>query len=105
MNLTKYIQGYIKQADILTKRGNPAFYNNFSRLSALDRLLPLLLLTAIHPKTVVANKDNLVDVLPHPTNKGYETTKGKLLFAINYSLNFLQNENHNQGQVNCHNQN
>jgi len=92
MNLTRRIQGYIKQMDILHKKGNPLFYNTYERLTALDKLKTLLLYDSINPKVVLLNKDNLRLCLPHSSNKSYETTRKNLLAAINHSENLLKNE-------------
>lgn len=92
VELTRWIKGYVQQVEIIHRRGNPIFYNTLYRLEALDRVRVLLVMERFGPRVVMNLSEDLVKVLPHPSNKCYDKTRDGLLGTIRFCRDELGKE-------------
>jgi hypothetical protein len=89
VNVNQFIINYITQAEIVHRKGNPAYYNTMKRLNALTRLLVLKeQLKSIGRNTatrlITRHAHDLKTVLPVPANHSYSTTRQKLSQVLSF---------------------
>lgn len=91
----KILRNFIVRAQLLHRKGKPAYYQTMARLQAIDRLQTLLiLLPGCKPlqaaRLVVRYADDLRRVLPFPSNKTWKKSSENLENLILSSIKLIE---------------
>jgi hypothetical protein len=83
------LYGFIKQAVILHQKGKPHYYHTALRMKSLSivqqlEIYPATLTLDQVKRKVIRYATHLRQVLPHPSNRCYNTTAAKLEELIKY---------------------